>query len=374
MVPPIQVTPICSKPGLTVCEAQSKRSISGYLRTMTERVYAASVSRASVEPRSDEQLMCDLAAGQQEALGPLYSRYASLVFHLGVQSLDRAAAEELVQEVFLTIWRGADSFDANQGPFRPWLLRLTHWKILNELRRRRRRPSATNDGDEDIVEELVDAEPGPEERAWQTDKETIIRSALEALPVKQRQAIALAFLEDMTHEQVAHALDVPLGTAKTRIRSGLQVLRTHLAPMAASLLGVALLVLGYRFVQTQIALEREERALILVTTSDLVPLRLTPVSSSVPAGAHANYRGRPGVDLAVLTTEQLPPGNYQAWVRHGDRWISLGTFVPDVHGAAQVIAENPELNTPPDAIEITLEPSGGSQAPTGPIVVAWSAP
>ena len=341
---------------------------------MTQRVYAAAVSKRAVEPRSDEELMLDLANGNQEALGPLYSRYASLVFHLGVQSLDQAAAEELVQDVFLTMWRGANSFDASQGSFKPWLLRLTHWKILNELRQRRRRPSTANDGEQNTVEELVDAEPGPEERASQTDNEIIVRSALENLPVKQRQAIAMAFLEDMTHEQVARALDVPLGTAKTRIRSGLQVLRAHLAPMAASLLGIVLVVLGYRFVQTQMDLDREQRALILVTTSDLVPLRLTPVSTSVPAGAHANYRGRPGVDLAVLTTELLPPGQYQAWVRHGDRWTSLGTFVPDAHGAAQLIAEDPALTQAPDVVEITLEPSGGSQAPTGPVVVAWSAP
>src|SRR5215471_8969079 len=241
---------------------------------MTQRVYAAAMPKAA-EPRSDEQLMLDLAAGQQEALGPLYSRYAALVFHLGVQSLDQPGAEELVQEVFLTIWRGAGNFDASQGSFKPWLLRLTHWKILNELRQRRRRPSSAEDGEQNTVEELVDAEPGPEERAWQTDNETIVRSALEGLPAKQRQAIALAFLEDMTHEQVARTLNVPLGTAKTRIRSGLQILRTHLAPMAASLLAVAFAVVGVRLVQTQVALERDQRAIAMVTTSEVVPQRLT---------------------------------------------------------------------------------------------------
>ena len=82
------------------------------------------MAAASFDPaRSDEDLMCDLASGRQDALGPLYGRYAALVFQIGVHSLDRAAAEELVQEVFLTIWRGADSFDASQGAFRPWLLR-----------------------------------------------------------------------------------------------------------------------------------------------------------------------------------------------------------------------------------------------------------
>ena len=77
---------------------------------MTQRVYAQPVA-APVTERTDEELMRDLAHGQQEALGPLYSRYAALVFHLADQSLDRPAAEEIVQEVFLTIWRGAGSFD-----------------------------------------------------------------------------------------------------------------------------------------------------------------------------------------------------------------------------------------------------------------------
>ena len=103
---------------------------------MTNREYPQSVPAGSTDAaRTDEELMRDLARGQQEALGPLYSRYAALVFHIGVQSLDRTAAEELVQEVFLNIWRGSTSFDPSQGAFRPWLLRLTHWKILNELRR-----------------------------------------------------------------------------------------------------------------------------------------------------------------------------------------------------------------------------------------------
>src|SRR5215469_5951699 len=102
---------------------------------MANRVYSSAVVTAPLDQvRTDEDLMHDLARGQQEALGPLYSRYAPLVFHLGAQSLDRAAAEELVQEVFLTIWRGAGNFDASRGGFRAWLLRLTHWKILNELR------------------------------------------------------------------------------------------------------------------------------------------------------------------------------------------------------------------------------------------------
>src|SRR5689334_10128072 len=129
---------------------------------MPARVYAQQpVATASIDPvRSDEDLMADLAAGRQDALGPLYSRYAALVFSLGVQSLDRAAAEELVQEVFLTIWRSAASFDGEQGAFKPWLLRLTHWKILNELRRRRRRPTNVEPEADDPLQAVEDNQPG----------------------------------------------------------------------------------------------------------------------------------------------------------------------------------------------------------------------
>jgi len=345
---------------------------------IANRVYAQSVP-APVTERADDELMRDLAHGQQEALGPLYSRYASLVFNMANQSLDRPAAEEIVQEVFLTIWRGADSFDPAQGAFRPWLLRLVHWKILNELRRRRRRPAEEKDeaGDEDRFHQLADLEPGPEERAWQNEHGKIVHSALEALPPKQRQAVAMAFLEDMTHEQVARALDVPLGTAKTRIRSGLQILRMQLAPIAASLLGLGLALIGFRYVQTQMAYERDERALSLVTTSELVPLRLTPATADVPSGAHANYRGRAGTNLAVLSVEALPsppPGRtYQAWVRHGTQWTSLGEVTPRPDGTARLIAESPQLAAPPDQVEITLEPNGGAQAPGGPVILSWSA-
>ena len=126
-------------------------------------------------------------------------------------------------------------------------------------------------------------------------------------------------------------------------------------------------------------LDRQGRAIALVTTSELTPLRLTPVSADVaPPNAHANYRGREGVNVAVLSTEFLPtpPSGkaYQAWVRHGDTWTSLGTFTTNADGTAQIVAEDPALGTPPDAVEITLEPSHGSQTPTGENVLAWPNP
>ncbi len=336
----------------------------------------ASASRADAT-HTDEDLMLELAHGRHEALGSLYSRHSRLVFYLALQSLERPAAEELVQEVFLTIWRGANAFDPEQGSFRPWLLRLAHWRILNELRRRHRRPLVQRDVDDEdeLFQQVLDQEPGPEERAFQQEHRRIVDSALDSLPAKQREAVALAFLEDMTHEQVAQALDVPLGTAKTRIRSGLHSLRVVLAPVAASLFGLGFAVVGVRYMQSQATLDRDERALTLVTMSELAPLRLTAATTDLPAGAHATYRSRAGSNLAVLTTEGLPAPSvgttYQAWVRERDQWTSLGTFSPDGDGTVRLIAENSVLASSPNAVEITVESAGGSQTPSDTVVLRW---
>src|SRR5829696_8747568 len=180
-----------------------------------------------------------LAAGDTDAIGPLYGRYVGLVFRIAGQSLDHSAAEDLVQEVFLVVWRKASTFDPERGAFRPWLLEIAHTRVLNELRRRGRRPRLQPDPEGVYLDLVADPAPGPAEAAWAAQRRAAIRQAVATLPPPQRQALALAFFEDLTHEQVAQTLGLPLGTAKTRIRAGLQRLRE---PLAALLGGVVLLV------------------------------------------------------------------------------------------------------------------------------------
>src|SRR6478735_4602739 len=234
---------------------------------------------------TDEELMAQLAAGYEEALTPLHTRYAGLVFGIVAQSLDRSAAEEITQDVFLTLWQKAHTYDSGRGRVRPWLLQIAHARILNELRRRGRRPQVVPDPDEMHLGAIEDGAPLPDEEAWRDYRRQTIAAAVDALPPPQRQALSLAFFEDLTQQQVAAYLDLPLGTAKTRIRTGLQRLRVSLMPIVATItlvLGGAIAALGVRYHQQQETVQRQDRALGVVASSSATAVRLTAVQG-VPA-------------------------------------------------------------------------------------------
>jgi RNA polymerase sigma-70 factor, ECF subfamily len=325
--------------------------------------------------RSDEALMRALAAGHQEALAPLHGRYAALIFNLAAQTLDRAAAEEIVQDVFLVIWRKAGTFDPARGAFRPWALRIAHMRIINELRRRGRRPQAVPDPEGLHLMTVPDDSPPPDEAAWREYRRATVQEAVAHLPPPQRQALSLAFFDDLTHEQIATFLDLPLGTAKTRIRAGLRKLRASLTPILIvllTLLAGLLAAAGLREHGQRATVAQQMRALHLVTSSDVTPIRLN-AAPGIPAKTHATYRGHAGESLAVMTFENFAPApsgqTYQIWARHNGQWVSLGTMKPDSDGYALSIIENPADVTPPEALQVTLEPARGSPTPSGPVVV-----
>ncbi|HEX7252960.1 MAG TPA: sigma-70 family RNA polymerase sigma factor [Thermoanaerobaculia bacterium] len=326
--------------------------------------------------KADEELMGEVASGQAESVGPLYERYAPAIFGMAARALGRPAAEEIVQEVFLEVWRHAAKFDAKRGPFRPWIFQIAHFRVANELRRRSRRPQIEPDSEGERLAGLAEPSPDPSEESWFAYRKEVLRSAVEQLPPPQRQALGLAFFQELPHDQIAAALNLPLGTAKSRIRAGLRSLRVRLSPIAATLLVLALIIAAGLLVETRQSALRGDRALAMLTSSESVALHLSPVAGVSPA-THGNYRFRPGSPIAVITFSHFPeaPGGfvYQAWVRHGDRWISLGTATPDREGHARLIAEDPALAAPPDAMRVTLEKSGGSREPTGPDVIVFLA-
>jgi RNA polymerase sigma-70 factor, ECF subfamily len=330
---------------------------------------------------SDEELMRLLAHGRREALRLLHDRYGSLIRGLAARSLGRESAEELSQEVFVAVWRHAAAFDPERGTFRAWVLRITRTRVINELRRRRRRPRTRSHSAH--VGDVTPADPGlsPDEEACRAHRREAVRAAVDALPTPQREALGLAFLEDLTHEQVAALLDVPLGTTKSRIRAGVKTLRTRLAPLVAAGLIVGwLIVSGLHEVQQRVDLHRQDRALRLVTNSEVVPCRLGPAPGINPA-AHGNYRGRTGVDLAVLTLSYLDPPpsgfEYRAWAAHQGRWTFLGCVRLEKEGRSLIIAEDPALRSLPVQVQVTVEPidrhPGPGDPPNGPPVVLWPA-
>jgi len=329
-------------------------------------------------PKSEEgdsTLAVRVSMGEEEALQLLHGRYAPLVFHLACKSIDRAAAEEITQDVFLSLWRSASSFDPERGSFRTWLLAIAHHRILDELRARSRRPEGTLP---DQVE-LSAQDPLPDEALWKEYQRTAIASALAALPTEQRRALSLAFFSELSHEQVAQALQVPLGTAKTRIRSGLRRLTPQLGALVALVVAALGVGFGYRFYRVQNDRSgQRDRALHLLADSQARALRLLPPGKKEPGegGLHASFRGIPGRGIAVLTLSHFPSGepgsHYQLWARISGAWRDLGPVQADREGKGLLILEQPSLTQGwPEELRISVETGPGS-TPSQRVLVQWA--
>ncbi|MBI3536234.1 MAG: sigma-70 family RNA polymerase sigma factor [Chloroflexi bacterium] len=174
---------------------------------------------------SDVELILLVARNEAWALAEIYNRYARLVFSLAVRILnDRAGAEEVVQEVFVKVWRRARDYDVDRGKFSSWLSGIAHHHAIDELRRRRVRPSATQNDEEEAVN-IPDDGPALLEIAIQSLEHRRIVDALKIIPLEQRRAIEMAYFEGYTQQEIANLLHQPLGTIKTRMRLGMQKLK-----------------------------------------------------------------------------------------------------------------------------------------------------
>jgi RNA polymerase sigma-70 factor (ECF subfamily) len=179
------------------------------------------------EAVSDAALMEQLVRREEGALRLLYDRYGRVVYSLVLRITRHApAAEEIVQDVFLQLWRNAHRYEATRGRLEPWLFTLARNRALDFLRlkseKQRRRentlelrlaPSGTFD-----AEIMVDHQRRAE----------LLRRQMNGLPENTRKCIELAFFDGMTHSEIAQALDEPLGTVKSWIRTGLMQLRAAL--------------------------------------------------------------------------------------------------------------------------------------------------
>src|ERR671918_132205 len=185
-------------------------------------------SHQQLDP-SDEVLVERVCRQDVTAFSLLYDRYARSVYVLAVTALDRAEAEEIVQEVFLRLWRKADQFRPERGPFGAWFMTIARHLVWDVLRRLHREPSLAAEVIDQLLMKSVNSTVNVEEEAWSQEVGEAVLHALQGLPAEQRRALVLAYFGGLSQSSIAQHLGWPLGTVKKRIRLGLQKLRTALA-------------------------------------------------------------------------------------------------------------------------------------------------
>lgn len=182
--------------------------------------------------------MALVRAGDASGLEQVYERYSRPAYSLARRILgDSTLAEDVIQEVFMALWRAPEKFDASRGGFSSWLLAMTHHKAVDAVRReetmRRRRTKAAED-DETLGGGELGTGPGVEEQVLVTLQGDGVRRALGQLPKVQREALTLAYFGGYTQREVAALTGAPLGTVKTRMLAGMRRLRDVLGGPAAS--------------------------------------------------------------------------------------------------------------------------------------------
>lgn len=181
--------------------------------------------RSALQETSDGALVMAIARYREDALAEAYRRHAGAVFALARRVLsDLAAAEEVVQEVFLRLWTHPDRFDPDRGSLRSYLLAQTHGRSVDLLRSdtsRRRR-------EEREARQTAEAGYDLEHEVWDLTVADHVKDVVAVLPVAERKAIELAYFGGHTYREVATLLGEPEGTVKSRIRSGLKRMRTAL--------------------------------------------------------------------------------------------------------------------------------------------------
>jgi RNA polymerase sigma-70 factor (ECF subfamily) len=180
----------------------------------------------------DEELMERLFQRDLDAFRALYERYGSLVYSTCLRIVrDTQIAEDMVQEIFLRIWRKPESYLPSRGRFVTWLTSVTRNRAVDEIRSRNRRFRHEMASPEEQEREVPAAEKmDPALTAELSDQRRLILAALEGIPQEQREVIELAYFGGLTQQEISQRLSQPLGTVKTRIRLGMQKLRGALTP------------------------------------------------------------------------------------------------------------------------------------------------
>jgi RNA polymerase sigma-70 factor (ECF subfamily) len=176
-----------------------------------------STATRNPEP-NDGALIAAIHAGNQDAMAQLYARYSPVVYAVALRVLaDTAAAEDVLQEIFMQLWRKPESFDSGRGNLAPWLAVITRNRAVDVLRKRR--PQT------EISETIVSVEPDLASEADRSRVMEKVRAVLKEMPLAQRSSLEMAYFEGYSHSEISVKTGEPLGTIKTRIRAGLMLLR-----------------------------------------------------------------------------------------------------------------------------------------------------
>ena len=187
---------------------------------------------STTQPEPDQRLMRSFAARDPLAADALYQRFAGRIYGLGLVMLGSdAAAQDLVQDTFVKLWRSAERYDRSRGKLETWVLLMARSLAIDAIRRRVL--------DARTLEQIdrpreADEAPGPDEQAVTHDLTERAQRAMAALPPEQRAALELAYLGGKTSAEISDLEGIPVGTAKTRIRAALLRLRDQMSSERAT--------------------------------------------------------------------------------------------------------------------------------------------
>lgn len=181
------------------------------------------------QAREPARLLAAIARGEKAALGALYDSLSRPLYSLAYRILnDGAEAEDVVQDVFLQIWRKAGTFDTTRGSVFGWAATLTRNRAIDRVRMRKRRTELLADSAPDLQPAPLSGDLDSGASLWLQEKNRAVRSALGQLAPDQQKAIELAFFSGLTQLEISAKLNEPLGTIKARIRRGLLKLKKNL--------------------------------------------------------------------------------------------------------------------------------------------------
>lgn len=176
------------------------------------------MSRSSDAVATDAELISAMRSGDEAAMAQIYDRYSGVVYAVALRVLgETAAAEDVLQEVLMQLWRAPESFNANRGSLPGWLAVIARNRAIDVLRKRR--------PETEITEIVVDVEPDLVRGAEWNRVMGKIRGTLGSMAEAQRSAVEMSFFQGLTHAEIAEKTGEPLGTIKTRIRAALLALR-----------------------------------------------------------------------------------------------------------------------------------------------------